>query len=161
MTGTVRADLMKSPPLSEADVLKQVKDWVERRGWRWYRMDAGGYTTPQAGYRPHGEPGVPDLCCFYYLGGGKSIVLWIEIKSPKDKGRCTCRPFNRKLCRSCGQKQWRKVEEARGALVWQVNDLRVFEESYGKTFGWLHGEHGPKPGQTLMQFAAGKEEESQ
>ena len=139
---TLRAHAVK-----EADVLKAVKRFFVLKGWRVVRMDVGGYTTPQAGYRPHGEPGCPDLLVIYYLPDDRALVLWVEVKSPGDRRKCRCRPFSDKPCNTCRQEQWAKTEELRGGMVIRVDDLRWLEEFYGEKYGWLHGPNAPRKGQ--------------
>ena len=151
-------EAMKAPKVLEKDVVAAVRRYLELRGWRPVRMQVMGAQNLSTGrYVPAGEPGMPDHQFLNYLGGGKAFVLWIEFKSPNDKRRCTCRPFDKKLCGKCRQQQWRKREEERGALVWQISDLREFEQDYDRHFGWLHTGDGPKAGQTFMQFVTEKD----
>jgi hypothetical protein len=142
---TLRAHAVK-----EANVLKQVKEFFKLHGWRVYRMDVGAYNRgPAAGYS-FGEPGCPDLLCIYYLPDDRALILWVEVKSPGDRRKCRCRPFSDKPCNVCRQEQWAKTEELRGGMVIRVDDLRWLEEFYGEKYGWLHGPHGPRKGQTAL-----------
>ena len=151
----MKAVTLRQSAVSEAEVLRSVKHFWALRGWRVYRMDAGGYNTPQAGYRPFGEPGVPDLLCIYYLDSdaAKGLLVWCEVKAPGDRRKCRCRPFTDRLCQVCRQEQWAKLEEARGAFVIRVDDLKWLEQFYNEQFGWLHGPDGPRRGQTVLEFA--------
>lgn len=148
---TLSGVTLRMHAIKEADVLKGTKHFLALRGWRVYRMTAGGMTNPAGRYVPVGEDGVPDLCCYYYLDTeGKALVLWVEVKSPGDRRKCRCRPFSDKPCNVCRQELWAKQEELRGGLVIKVDDLRWLEQWYGEQFGWLHGPDGPRKGQMSL-----------
>lgn len=138
---------LKQYAIKEADVLRSVKQFFNLRGWRVYRMTAGGMTNPAGRYIPVGEDGVPDILCLYYLPSGRAFVLWCEVKSPHDRRKCRCRPLSDKLCNTCRQDQWQKLEEQRGGMVIRVSDLRELERWYGENYGHLHGPDGPRRGQ--------------
>lgn len=149
---TLAAVTLRQHAIKEADVLKQVKTFFGLRGWRVYRMTAGGMTNPAGRYIPVGEDGVPDLECIYYIDGDRAsaLVLWVECKAPGDRRKCRCRPYTEKLCNVCAQERWAKTEEQRGGFVIKVDDLRWLEGWYAEQFGWLHGPDGPRKGQLAL-----------
>jgi hypothetical protein len=149
----MKALTLRDHGVKEADVLRAVKNYWALRGWRVYRMTAGGMTNPAGRYIPVGEDGVPDLCCYYYLDNeGKALVVWCEVKSPDDRRKCRCRPFSDKPCNVCRQEQWARVEEQRGGFVIKVDDLVWLDQFYTEQFGWLHGPDAPRRGQSVLAF---------
>ena len=133
---------MKQKPspaqLAEREVTKQVRDFLEWRGWRPVRHQR----TAIPGSFSTGEPGMPDYCMIHYLEGvggklvGVSLVLWIEMKREGARMRCNCRESH--TCTMHAQMKWRAREEKRGAIVAQVASLSMFEPWYLERFGWLH-----------------------
>ena len=73
---------------------------------------------------------------------GVSIALWIELKKPGARTACHCEPHNGKTCRMHRQMKWKAREEARGAVVVQVDDIDVFLRWYEERLGWLHRSTG-------------------
>lgn len=134
---------MRGHSAPEATVAAGVKKFMLERGWRAIRHESG--FVPGAG--SIGEKGMPDWQYLRYLEpAGLALVVWIETKPPGYKPRCNCKPAavndkGRKVkgheCRSCGQKRWKATEEARGALVIQVDDVDQLAEWYATTFPWL------------------------
>ena len=125
--------------LSESQVSKQVRDFMEARGWRCLRFQR----TVIPGAFSSAEPGCPDLSFTRYLDckvTGAALVLWLEMKSATDRRSCRClqNQGTRKRCTVCDQKNWHQRERLRGATVWVVSDFSWFEELYFKHFGWLH-----------------------
>jgi hypothetical protein len=57
---------------------------------------------------------------------GVCVAVWIELKRAR-RGKL-----------SEDQIKWRNKEIARGAVVFAVNDIDVFEKEYETRFGWLH-----------------------
>lgn len=119
--------------LSESDVTKQIKGYLEARGWRIKRNQR----TVVPGQFQAGEPGEPDLLAIRYLENGVALVLWIELKSPTDKRKCRCAQRKRGLCTPCAQEDWRTREIQRGGIVWRVDNLQKFADRYSATFGWV------------------------
>jgi hypothetical protein len=111
------------PPLKEREVVQQVKDFLQWRGWRAVRMQR----TVIAGAFQAGEPGMPDYLFLHYLGGheGSAIALWIEFKRPGGPLRA-------------GQQEWHARELVRGGVVWVVEQLDDFMTLYNSHFGYLH-----------------------
>lgn len=145
---------MPFPALSERDVTKQIKGFLEWKGWRPLRMATGGFTRPQGGYQPFGEQGQPDWLFVYYLQPPEALVLWVEMKSPGDRRKCPtwCRNRNvlaKKLCSPCGQAQWRAEEERRGGTVVQTASFDEFSRFYHEQFAYLHGPNAPRKGTVL------------
>ena len=127
------------PPLqlAEADIVAQVKGFLEARGWRPVRM----MRTIVPGAFQAGEPGIPDYEFIYYMAEAKALVLWVEFKAPRRTARCRCLQIvgTRKRCTACDQRNWRERERKIGAAVWSgVDDLLWFQEQYAREFGWLH-----------------------
>ena len=132
---------VRLPPLSESHVMRQVRDFMELRGWRPVRMQR----TIVPGQFSTCEPGTADFLFLYYLDKGGvpagSLCLWVELKRPKARMRCRCleNRGTRKRCTACDQKAWRERERARGAMVWtDVADIQKFIGEYERTFGFLH-----------------------
>lgn len=127
--------------LSERAVTKQVTDFLEYRGWRAIRMQSALVKGELHTFRV-GEVGIPDYLFLHYLEGkGVSLALWIEFKQPRDRDRCSCK-IGSKLCRYCGQFNWRAREKLRGATVWKVKQFEPFELAYREAYGWIHGPQG-------------------
>lgn len=130
--------------LSERDVTKQVKDFLEHRNWRPLRTQSGKFSNPSGQTFQIGEDGMADFEMVHYLKGieakpaGLSLVLWVEVKKPNARMSCTCEPHHNKTCRMHRQMKWRQREELRGAVVVKVDDIKNFEAFYNEHFGWLH-----------------------
>ena len=99
---------MKTRGPSEAQIQKQIDDFLELDGWRIIRTD-----LPHLRGLGVQEKGIPDrlylryrgpVSRFFDLGMGFGSILWIEHKKPR--GRL-----------SEHQKAWRRHERASGALV--------------------------------------------
>ena len=107
----------------EKQVDKQVRDFLELRGWRRVRFQA---TVIPGAFRT-AEPGMADCLYLKYLDrSGVCIALWIETK----------RAVRGKLADD--QRAWRDRELKRGAAVLCVNDIDVFMREYDRLFSWLH-----------------------
>lgn len=143
MTTALKLDKKGKPRLSEADVTKQVCDFLSYEGWRSVRMNVGGATyrtlTNETGwdsggevvdrYVQFGEPGQPDWLFIRYGRQNRDFsharpwiryaekLLWIEFKAPGKKP-------------SAGQIDWHEAERARGALVMVVDNYEVFRDWY-------------------------------
>jgi hypothetical protein len=125
--------------LLEADVTRQVKDFMQHRGWRALRMQR----TVVPGAFQTGEPGIPDFLFLRYLQtefGGLCCACWIELK----------RATRGKLSQQ--QKQWRDRERARGAVVLTASDIKEFHAEYYRLFGWLQSEEWVRGGQREIEF---------
>ena len=100
---------MTSPALKERDITRTVRDYLELRGWRPVRINAG----------PFGKSGMPDFLFLHYQ---RRLAIWIEFKGPQ--GRLSPK-----------QKTWIDEERRRGAIVLVVRDIdeliRWYEERYG------------------------------
>lgn len=124
--------------LLEKDVVKQVRDFLEVRGWRAFRTQfayaPGAFAT--------GEPGCPDYVFLRYMPvkevPARALVLWVEVKGPNDQRTCRCRAGDKKPCKVCRQQHWHKRERALGAVVIVVDDIEWFAGDYDKAFGFLH-----------------------
>ncbi|HLH04982.1 MAG TPA: hypothetical protein VKX25_19595 [Bryobacteraceae bacterium] len=122
---------MKHPPspakLLEAEVTKQIRGFMEFRGWRAIRMQR----TVVPGAFQSGEPGIPDFLFIRYLPtefSGLSVACWVEMKRAK-YGKL-----------SEDQKRWRDRETHRGAVVLKADNIADFADQYEELFGWLHTE---------------------
>ena len=122
--------------MKEADVTRQVIDYLEARGWRAIRMQSGLFKRATPGYTGRvrvGEVGIPDWLIVSYLYpydhylGPPAVsispaLFWLELKRPGEKLRK-------------GQPEWIDKERARGALVCVADSLESFEEWYGEVYG--------------------------
>jgi hypothetical protein len=129
--------------LKEADVVAQVKGFLEAHSWRAVRMNRGtmqGYS----GMVQFGENGMADYQFIRYVGTrdvpSLTLVLWIEFKRPKAKTSCRCATKTAKQrCTFHDQLAWRERERRRGGVVWTgVDDIDWFIEQYQIHYGWLH-----------------------
>lgn len=124
------AAVAKRPPsaakLQERDITRQVRDFLQVRGWRAIRMQRsvapGSFST--------GEPGMADFLFVRYfprekIPYGAVLHLWVEFKAPT--GRV-----------GPHQKEWQKREAEFGGSVWVVDDLEWFQTEYFSHYGWLH-----------------------
>lgn len=116
--------------LRESDVSKQIRDFLEFRGWRVIRMNVTKTQDKSGRWTSFGEVGQPDyLCLFYKLNRanppGCSVALWVEVKQKGGKLREV-------------QAQWHRDEALRGATVVVADDFRDFESWYWECFGWVH-----------------------
>ena len=110
--------------LREADVAKQLRNFLEYRKWRRVRNQR----TVVPGSFQTGEPGMCDEQWIYYLDAhsGLCVVQWIETKRAL-RGK-----------RSDDQKAWQDREVARGAVVMNCNDIEEYMREYERRFSWLH-----------------------
>ena len=99
----------KPPKLAERDITRTVREYLELRGWRPVRINAG----------PFGTNGMPDYCFLHYR---RHLAMWIEFKAPKGS-------------LSDKQSAWIAAERERGALVLVVRDIDAFIEWYDERFG--------------------------
>jgi len=114
------------PPLKEREVVRQVKDFLQWRGWRPIRMQR----TIIPGAFQTAESGCPDYLFLRYETGnydrtGAALALWIEFKRPGGPMRA-------------GQAEWHERERIRGAAVWVVEELDDFMTLYNQHFEYLH-----------------------
>lgn len=95
--------------LAERDVTRTCREYLQLRGWRPIRINAG----------PFGSNGMPDYVFLHYA---KRLILWIEFKAPNGR---------------LGPKQveWIEGERARGATVLIVRDYDDFCLWYERTYG--------------------------
>lgn len=99
--------------IKERDVTKTVRDYMEYRGWRGVRINAG----------PFGKRGQPDFLFLRYVAGSlKAAAVWVEFKSPK--GRL-----------SPEQTAWIDEERRRGATCIVVRDFDEFVDWYARNVG--------------------------
>ena len=99
--------------LKERDTTRTVKDFMEYRGWRGVRINAG----------PFGKKGQPDFLFLRYIAGSlKAAAVWVEFKSPR--GRL-----------STEQTAWIDEERRRGATCIVVRDFDEFVEWYARNVG--------------------------
>ena len=119
--------------LSERDVARQVRDFLEYRGWRCFRWNVGLATNQQGTVTRYGEKGMADLMFLYYdydvEHAGSALCLWIETK----REGADLRPE---------QVTWQLKESKLGALIVTVDQYEKFLTWYRTQFGWLHQERG-------------------
>lgn len=95
--------------LAERDVTRTCREYLQLRGWRPIRINAG----------PFGSNGMPDYVFLHYQ---RNLILWVEFKAPN--GRLGPK-----------QEEWIAGERQRGAQVIVVRDYLALVEWYEKTFG--------------------------
>ena len=132
MIPALKLDKKGKPKLSEADVTRQVCDFMAAEGWRGERRNVGGIRYTPKGFPPRfvqfGERGEPDWLFLKYRtdtqGGwtrGAAYVLRIEFKAPGKEPK----PH---------QLAWHEAERARGALVVVVDHFETFRDWYRGVF---------------------------
>lgn len=129
MTTAIKIDKKGRLRLSEADVTRQVCDFMAAEGWRGFRKNVGVATNLATGRQiGFNEPGMPDWEFFNYRtttqGGwirGACFHLWIEFKALGKKP-------------TAHQLAWHEAERVRGALVLVVDDFERFRDWYRETF---------------------------
>lgn len=100
---------MKPMRILERDITKTVRQYLEWRGWRSVRINAG----------PFGKSGMPD---FLFLHYERRLAVWIEFKAPR--GRL-----------SVEQTAWIEEERRRGAICLVVRDIDEFIGWYERSMG--------------------------
>jgi hypothetical protein len=79
MTAITKPRREAVPPISEAEVVRRVMEYLTLSGIPCYRMNNGAYCTEGGGFVRFGAKGMSDI---YAIGpGGRSV--WIECKRPK------------------------------------------------------------------------------
>jgi hypothetical protein len=138
--------------LSERDISKQISDYMQVRGWRRFRNSVGmamGFSGTPVQF---GEKYMPDLRFVRYFQHpyGAAVHLWVEVKAPTARMQCECKPLQNgnRMCRQCGQKQWRDKERYINAIVWVVDSIEEFMDLYDEKFDYLH--HGDFTGQVRL-----------
>lgn len=125
--------------LLEADVTRQIKDFMRFRGWRAIRFQR----TIVPGQFQTGEPGIPDWLFVRYLQtefAGLCVLCWVEMK----------RATRGKLM--ANQVSWRDRERRLGAIVLKANDIGEFHAEYERLFGWLQSEEWVRGDQREIRF---------
>lgn len=126
--------IMTAIKISERDVARAVRDFLEYRGWRALNLERGNIPGQ---WRT--EPGIADYLFIRYDEAelGRADVMWIEFKSPTDRRKCRCKAgaSRRAMCTVCSQALWRMAEEARGGRVLIVRDVDEFMSTY-EEMGW-------------------------
>ena len=125
--------------LTERDVARQVRDFLEAHGWRAIRMQVASVARPTGGGFHVGEVGMPDYLFLRYEGDIPATAkhdysefepnplqaacqhLWVETKAPGKK-------------RKPHQQTWARDERLRGAVVVEVNDFDQFLAWYREEF---------------------------
>jgi hypothetical protein len=77
VTATITSPQFRAKHILEKQVDKQVRDFLELRGWRRIRFQA---TVIPGAFRT-AEPGIPDCLYVKYLDrNGVCVAVWIETK---------------------------------------------------------------------------------
>src|SRR5450755_3556323 len=128
MNSALRAPKPATADLLEKHVSRQVRDFLEARGWRIVRNNVTKFPGGSGRWVQVGEPGMPDYQAIKYLPhkSGAALVLWIELKR------------NRRGRMGEDQVKWGDLETRRGAIVLRVDDIDDFMDLYEKQFGWVH-----------------------
>ena len=114
--------------LSEADVVKQVEDFLTAHGWRAFNTGYGEIRRGERVVGTVGEEYMPDRQYVRYKTGHYAELLWIEFKRGKSKGDSGGRL-------SKGQRKWIAEERLRGATCLVVDSLVEFRDFYRREFG--------------------------
>ena len=128
--------VQKSRKLLEAQVTKAIVKFMKRNGWRPIRHQR----TVVPGAFQTAEPGMADYQFLLYLPEmpGLSLCVWVEMKGQTDRRKCSCLQRaalgKRGVCGVCRQANWRKREEALGALFGPGHDPVEFEKWYDSQF---------------------------
>jgi hypothetical protein len=128
MARGLRLDKDGKLKLSEADVIRQIEDFLDAHGWRVFVM---GYGEIERGGRVVavvGEEFMPDRQAIRYKTGAFAEVIWLEFKRPPSAGD----PGGRL---SAGQKRWIEREQKRGAACFVPDNLEEFQVWYRETIG--------------------------
>ena len=107
--------------LKEADIQRSICDLLRAESWRVFEFENEWSERKK---KLLGEEGMPDVLAIRYLfadpimetamGKSAARVLWIECKRIDKRGRLT-KPTQ-------GQKDWKLLEQKRGALVWTLGE---------------------------------------
>lgn len=126
--------------LTERDVARQVRDFLEAHGWRAIRMQVASVARPTGGGFHVGQVGMPDYLFLRYEGDIPESAkhdysefepnplhaacqhLWVETKAPGKK-------------RTAAQEIWAVNEQLRGAVGVVVDDFDKFQTWYWQEFG--------------------------
>jgi hypothetical protein len=114
---------LASMKITEAQVERAVKDMLEADGWRSFKTNPVSNKARGAGF---GEIGMADMLFIRYKdcgGPADAEVLWVENKAPGKQ----LKPH---------QVAWHSREGRRGALIFVVDDVVRFRETY-KTSGLM------------------------
>ncbi len=117
--------IVNPKPITEAQLSKQIQDFLSIDGWRTFRMEPLSNVIQR---RYSAELGCPDLLSLRYgwtkpLAEGDLLanvlgeILWIEVKRPGAKPKKH-------------QERWHAEERMLGAEVWVVDDYDAFREKY-------------------------------
>jgi hypothetical protein len=123
---------MKGFGIHERDVSRQVKDFLEWRGWRMVRMNVTKMKDKAGQWIQFGENGMADYLALYYMPNerpGAALAMWVEIKGPGGK-------------LSPDQVTWHGNELACGGCVVVAREFTEFEAWYWEQFSWLHKQQG-------------------
>lgn len=112
--------------LTEADVTRQVCDFMGYEGWRGVRNNVGVATNLATGQQvAFNERGMPDWLFIRYWNDPGMVsegdFIWIEMKAPGKKP-------------TAHQKAWHEAERLRGALVKVVDHFETFRDWYRECF---------------------------
>lgn len=109
-----------SVKLSEAEVTKQVTDFLRYRKWTLIRLNSGLFQTRDGGQRIYqiGEKGQADWLALKGFGNGAARVLFIEMKATGKK------PSKEQL-------RWMVVKGKEGLEATWTDSLESFIEWYG------------------------------
>ena len=104
-----------SVKLSEADVTKQVTDFLRYRKWTLIRLNSGLFQTRDGGKRTYqiGEKGQADWLALRPFGDGKFNVLFVEMKAPGKRPRAD-------------QERWLWVKQEEGFNATWTDSLEGF-----------------------------------
>lgn len=128
MARGLRVDKAGKLKLSEADVVRQIEDFLYARGWRIFVTGYGQIQRQGGVVAVVGEKGMPDRQAIRYKTGGYAEVIWLEFKRPPSAGDSGGRL-------SDGQIQWIRRERELGGLCFVPDNLDEFLVWYRDTIG--------------------------
>jgi len=128
MARGLRVDKIGKLKLSEADVIRQVQDFLFARGWRIFVMGYGEIRRGDRVVAVVGEEFMPDRQAVRYKTGAYAELIWLEFKRPASAGD----PGGRL---SPGQARWIERERELGAAVFVPDNLDEFKVWYLDVIG--------------------------
>lgn len=126
--GGLRIDREGKLKLSEADVVRQIKDFLYARGWRILVTGYGQIQREGGVVAVVGEKGMPDRQAIRYKTGGYAEVIWLEFKRPPSAGDPGGRLSDKQVA-------WIENERLRGGLCFVPDNLDEFLVWYLDTIG--------------------------
>ena len=126
--------------LTERDVTRQVRDFLEAHGWRAVRMQVARIATVSGGFEV-GELGMPDYLFLRYEADIPDLALESHVDFQPDSLPAVCqalwvevKALGKRL--SPAQVAWHQAERWRGATIVVADDLDEFQRWYKSEIGY-------------------------